>query len=670
MAYTLEQLQAALQTARTTGQHEAVTHIEKLIEAKRGDLPSETESFLSGAGQGATFGFLDELQGFGGGVGTWLGGGEFGEGYERRRDYERDLDRVAEDTNPNAYLGGELSSALIPGASAFKAAKYLPKGLSKIERLIRQRSKNPYAGRGGGRVATESAIRPAGQLAVTGGVAGGAAGFGYSEEEDVAGQLRDAGTGALIGAAGAPLLASGLTLAGGALTGVTGAIGRKLFQDSDRLSDDIIRQDLEAEGFETAQQVFDEAQRHGGRLANVGPTTRGDAIVASKQPGPGRKIAQDIVEEDQAGQQARLRVQIEETMDSPWTEDFHAFARNIKESRKEQAGEYYRRAYAAEFQPSEMLLRLQDRPSMQEALKRAARTMEDVVPSVSSAVGAPRLMGNRLELFDQAKRELDDMIGAARSKGEMDKARRLGNMKREWVNELDELVPDYKTARGIYAGGSAMDNAAEFGREVLKDRSMFAADLDEVMRDMGEGEIEALRVGLVRGMIDILENTAETGNAARRVFGTKRHGDVIEKIYPNDASMGLLREAVESENTRSLLRNEVMGGSATAERLAAAKRIDEQREIGLANSVWDFVRRVYNRDLDPSRMTTDDYEQLSKKLFQVTSLDDIKRIMASGGRSRPAEDVMQAPVSATMGGALSEVIAGESTEYDFLGQQN
>lgn len=201
----------------------------------------------TGAAQGLTSGYADELRGFvrsGGGVSepvrararealsspmlqpltsvpiagpllgaaaTWAGtrSDEDVGAYERERDRARDETRAAREQEPGAYLGGEIvggaaQGAAIPGTGATTAL-----------------------GRIGG-------------AALSGAAQGAVSGLGHSEAEDAEGMLADAGTGAAAGG----LMGGGLAAGGEAL----GAAGRYVADQPgwQRLAD---RARLEASGF-------------------------------------------------------------------------------------------------------------------------------------------------------------------------------------------------------------------------------------------------------------------------------------------------------------------------------------------------------------------------------------------------------------------------------------
>jgi hypothetical protein len=89
--------------------------------AHRVATTGKLESLARGVGQGATFGFLDEIMG---GLKSTFGD----QTYEQARDEYRENDRIAQQANPVTSMvgnvGGSLASSLIPGMGLAKGASF------------------------------------------------------------------------------------------------------------------------------------------------------------------------------------------------------------------------------------------------------------------------------------------------------------------------------------------------------------------------------------------------------------------------------------------------------------------------------------------------------------------------------------------------------------------
>lgn len=160
---------------------------------------STLESGVRGLGQGATFGFEDEIRGgILGGYDALTGDESFSDAYSRNRDEIRTLNEQAREANPAAYMGGEVLGGIASGV----AAAPLTGGAS-------------FAG---------GAARMAGTLGAQGAVAG----LGYSEAEDLGGMATSAAIGGVLGAGLGTGAAYGMRGLGRKIGGIMGGSGEAL----------------------------------------------------------------------------------------------------------------------------------------------------------------------------------------------------------------------------------------------------------------------------------------------------------------------------------------------------------------------------------------------------------------------------------------------------------
>lgn len=175
---------------------------------------STFESGLRGLGQGATFGFEDELRGgILGGYDALTSDESFSDAYTTRRDEIRALNEQAREANTGAYMGGELIGGIASGI----AAAPLTGGAS-------------FAG-------------GAARMARTLGAQGALAGLGYSEAEDLGGMAQSAAIGGTLGAVGGTVTAYGMKAVGNQIGRMTipeklaqgaGKIGQKLVEGAEK----------------------------------------------------------------------------------------------------------------------------------------------------------------------------------------------------------------------------------------------------------------------------------------------------------------------------------------------------------------------------------------------------------------------------------------------------
>lgn len=102
--------------------------------------PSKLESSIRGAAQMGSYGFADELAGGAEALKEkLLEGKDFTDSYKKHRDESRKAYKIAEETNPKSYLGGELAggvaSAFIPGLGFLNAGKAATVGGAALKGL-------------------------------------------------------------------------------------------------------------------------------------------------------------------------------------------------------------------------------------------------------------------------------------------------------------------------------------------------------------------------------------------------------------------------------------------------------------------------------------------------------------------------------------------------------
>lgn len=143
------------------------------VEAREPEQVGSPEAVWEGVKGGALMGWGDEIQGFGGGVGSLISGRGFSSGYQQERDAARQRSDDAWDTNPWAYGAGYVPGTLMSAIATRGRGRFAaPEGASLMTRM----------GYGAGEGAVQGAITGAGHAddggmdTLMGGVTGGAFG--------------------------------------------------------------------------------------------------------------------------------------------------------------------------------------------------------------------------------------------------------------------------------------------------------------------------------------------------------------------------------------------------------------------------------------------------------------------------------------------------------------
>ena len=115
-----------------------------------GQGPDIRQAMRRGMGQGATFGFADELSGAVDAAGAGLSGGDMGQAYTQGRDQSRSINDQAQQQFPKAYMGGQLAGAV-------------PTAAVPVGGLLRGATVGSTIGRSAGLGATMGATQGAGE---------------------------------------------------------------------------------------------------------------------------------------------------------------------------------------------------------------------------------------------------------------------------------------------------------------------------------------------------------------------------------------------------------------------------------------------------------------------------------------------------------------------------
>ncbi|WP_333790616.1 hypothetical protein [Sphingorhabdus sp.] len=170
-----------------------------------------------------------------------------------------------------------------------------------------------------------------------------------------------------------------------------------------------------------------------------------------------------------------------------------------------------------------------------------------------------------LEFWDQTKRVLDDRIKGLRNNGQMDEAATLTALSKKMRNELDAVVPTYKTARGVAAQFFDAEDALEAGQKFATSKNYDFDEVASMVKQMGDKERDLFEEGFVSTFLKNIEGTNEgrdltkvlmTNQAARKAVHTALGKDKANKL---EAFLHI--EKIMEQSKRSL------GNSTTAQQL-------------------------------------------------------------------------------------------------------
>lgn len=610
--------------------------------------PSQAESARRGLGQGLTFGFGDELSGLiGAGLDHMFGpdytgfddsDASFGENYAGLRDQERVDNRAAQAANPWTYGLSEFAGGMaVPGVGTLKGAQYARRA--------------------------NRSLQPLGAMALSGAGSGAVAGLGYSDADTFGGTAADTAFGSALGGVGAPLIGWGANMVGRGLSNVAGGLKRRLAQSPDEQARLRLGQALNAEDLGSVEAVRARLNDLGpeATLADVGPVLQQEAVAAAKVPGAGRRVAYDLVEGRQAGQEGRLAQITRETIDPKWT-DYQGYLKTVREELKSQSSEAYKRAYERGIEPDmEMAQWSRHNDYFKSALSKA---MDNVRNDVDAYPGTAGLQDSGMvstKLMDYTMRELRDMADKAFRKGANNQGRMIKALERHLREKVFAQNPDLKAAMSVYRGGKELEGAAQRGRELLF-KKVRPDELKLEMADWSASEKESFRIGLMQGIFDKIEDAATGQNSATRVVNSSRAEKILKEAFGDGEAFAKFMKAVDAESAMQGTRNKVTGGSPTMELLTAeGRRPDLAPSTGGGALGW--LQRVWlqlgQEHPDVKKLTPDDYEAMSKYLFGELDDDTIASLINPTLRSRAKETGVLGPVSGLLGASTSQSLIGD-----------
>lgn len=108
-------------------------------------------------------------------------------------------------------------------------------------------------------------------------------------------------------------------------------------------------------------------------------------------------------------------------------------------------------------------------------------------------------------VLDNMKKQLDAQIQSAIKKKDWGKVSQLTQLKDEFISVLDDVNPDYKTAREFFSGEQALMNALDIGRSVFKNK-LTLENIQTFMKNATPSEKEHFRLGVSTFIQDQLES--------------------------------------------------------------------------------------------------------------------------------------------------------------------
>lgn len=586
-------------------------------------------------GQGLAFGFGDEAE-------AWLRSKLGDEEYEKALAQIRGEYGTFAKESPYLQLGGEIlggtapaiASLFVPGGQA--AA---PGALTRLFGL-------------GSNIAQRTFGQNLARVTAASGAQGALSGAGTATE---GGRGQGAFVGGLTGGViGAALPVAG-QIAGATYRGVRQAVlpstekAREWAVEKLRLAlDDVSPAEINQRVAEDIRKGVPPA------VANVTPGTVQLAESVVQRGGRAGRELEEVIEKQKEGSIGRVAQRLKSSI-SP--KNYYAEDRALTDNLRRNAETVYDAAYAIGDINDPVINRVLQEPEFQGFFKKAQAilkkkqlaaeldqqgdpskyTLKPIYdPQTGQMVSTPDV-----RTLDYIKQGIDAEISELYDAGKSAEAGALKDLRSKFITRLDELVPEYKTARAQYKGDIEVIDALNMGKENFT--KMAPEEVTEFMQNASAAERDAFRIGVARRLYDVIASPTQDINAAKRIIGGLSRPEAIGAIFESPAERDFFMEVLKREDQLYRTANKILSGSPTARRVEMQKALAGEEGLiegvastftqgGVLNSMLLSAAKLLRKGVPDSY-----YEELSKLLKTgdpadvaavVRLLDDLEQKIA------------------------------------------
>lgn len=554
---------------------------------------SKARAMATGAANGMSFGFGDNIAAGIGGLGSMARGQGFKRGYDDSLDIVREGMSNAQRQEPMAYGAGEMAGAAIPAIAASPLATGA-RGLTSVAR--------------GGAI---------------GGIEGGLQSAGNADGQDV---TKDAIRGALVGTgigAAAPVAVGAASAVKNAVKNpVTGVVDSMLNRantgKANRTILEMMRASKKAPD-EIGQSIMRAAQQGQPeyRLMDaLGVAGQRQASGVARLGGePGAEIA-EYLSQRQAGQGERVAGFVDEGFGLNGTTAAQETDR-LTSARSTQANAAYdaARGNASPVDVRGALGVIDNRIGGMQGSNVAGDSIDGKLAGYRKRLAADPApdgeISRELSDFDRVlgvKQSIQDDIGAAVRAGRNNEARELGKLAAELDGALEASSDMYRTANDGFRDASRVIGAVDQGADMSR-TARRAGDTVSQFAEMAPEQQQAARVGYGDSLLSRIEsNTAPTANKAKMLQSPKRNAEAQAMTIDPD----LYGARIQRETDMWETQNRALGGSRTADNQA-----DQAATDGLAGGIMGALRNSHGM-IDGAIKVADTLAPLAKGQNEAT----------------------------------------------------
>jgi hypothetical protein len=242
-------------------------------------------------------------------------------------------------------------------------------------------------------------------------------------------------------------------------------------------------------------------------------------------------------------------------------------------------------------------------------------------------------------MLDQVNRDINDQMSVAVRVGENDKVRMLKKQKDNLLKMVDDIVPEYKTARGIYEAEHNALRAQKIGEDAILDNKTSADKLRRSMQDMSDYEKQSLKIGAREKIINTIESKENQALGLKKLNNAQTR-DKLRTLLGNEGDRLIDYAEDEVKAMRNL--NKLTGNSNTAEKLSKKQQLDLALKV--AKNPWGAVGETAESSIN--RLDSASNDVLSQLLLEkggsglekaledyatrLTKAEQLKRLLTSG----------------------------------------
>lgn len=335
---------------------------------------------------------------------------------------------------------------------------------------------------------------------------------------------------------------------------------------------------------------FQNAQRLGipYALADASPELRALAGSTARMSPTARNLAENTFEPRSRAQIDRLEDLTNRRLAS--TTDIAERRGQLRQAGRTEAGPDYQMAFS-HVAPKDPEI---DAILKTDAGKRALRSAYQIAENDgkdAAEIGLIRSRGEvtltqhpTVESIDYVKRAIDAELNSARDpisgklilEGRPD-LQSLNNMRSRLVSRMDELVPEYKSARAAFEKRAKQAENLQRGYD-LSGKRLPARDLQRVVGDLTPDRLDELRRGYATGLVDQANDVRLAGNPYERIYGTPKQQEKIGLLFPEGAQD--FGSAYNLERNMAKTAQEALYGSQTQPRAAADELFKSRGTLG------------------------------------------------------------------------------------------